>query len=183
MNTETRNEILHSLDDALEERGWDRPASFLVLSLAAGDEPDEVELQISELPMATEDPAGRLLRMAENVVATGADEFARLGGADAVVFVSEAWMLMAGPEDDIEEMQRAGEEHRVHQHPQRVEVRIVSLVSTDNDQISQLMRERESGKVRVDHEGAPGCPDLYAGRIPKALTMLAGHKPRRPSLN
>lgn len=182
MRTELREEILRVLDETLEGRGWDVPPSFLVLTINVDDD-GELALRVSELPMDADDPPGRLLAMANRVVDMGADELARLGGADAVAFACEAWALWGGPDDDMEEFKRIEEERRVHEHPRRVEVRIVSLVAVDSDGLSQLMRERESGKITIDHEGAPDGPDLFAGRVPEALTMLAGHKRKRPSLN
>lgn len=173
MNTELREEILRTLDEALEARGWDVPPSLLMISFDGDD-----GIEISELPMPTEDPPGRLLRMAHGIRETGIDRLA--GSVDAIAFAYEAWMVVHLDDRDTDEIMEQARQHQLHRREDKVEVRMVSLVGTDVDGISQSMRYRDSGLVEVQHEG--GEVDLYAGRIPEALCMLAGHG-QRASLN
>lgn len=119
---EAMTDALRRMNDDIETRGWDQPASLWVVrrEITEDDILLSISLAVSPNMFAMEHPPELLAQIAD-----AAEEY-KVGAGEnvfAFVFVSEAWMV-EGPEAI-----RAADPGGLHEHPDRIEIR--SIVAVD----------------------------------------------------
>lgn len=146
---------LRTLDDVLEKQGWDQPASLWSFSRShVGEEFIlEARMVLGGAAFQQGHPTDVLAAVAD------AAQTRRLPVGDdlvAFVFATEAWTVVASVDDEREMMEQAAD-RRIHTHPDRVEVRMLSAVDRAGFRYEHSYArgsgERTEGVYRAGEQG------------------------------
>lgn len=189
-------ELAYNINTDVDPFGWDQPPSLHVLRMRARHAADEVvavvvdSTPIPGFHLLVSDAMAQGARM-HHVLVHVAESWRALmnqppfrgmdvSAVQGAVLISEGWML-TGTQD--EDRQRAAEERRIHEHPDRVEVRMITVAGPSGLRV-MLNYPRDGVPQHLIGQARPGqVPSSYqvAGDLPDALQYLLevmqGHEP------
>ena len=166
-------------DDLVERDEWDIPDRLCCV--ARKDMTDDTgvghALGISEIPYSLlpdlGHPAARMERLASGM---------RRGGHAPVPFdivgwllISEAWML-SGPSEHEEEYTAAAKAHRISEHPDRVEIRVIAMTDRAG-RLYQTITRRDGRDEPLMVVDSAVQEISVEGAIPAALVDLMNATP------
>lgn len=178
---------LRRLDEEGERAGWDGPlARPWVFMLARNDRDGRVRAggldlitaivhRGMEFDLSAGDSLVRLADISEEAgvfIRTGPDEHLITAGPGwtltGIGIRAEAWMLIAGDDEEYEERLRAGRERRIDKHPEKIECRFVQVVTKDGLLWWLNRRRGDEPRVVVEELGA----GLKRGNVPHGLARV-----------
>lgn len=180
-------ELTYNVNTDVAGFGWDQPPQLHVLRVrarhgdaaAVGMVVDSTPLPGFELLVAKAMSQGArmhhvLLHVAEQWHLLQQEPMFRnldMNSVQGLVLISEGWMLVGGSD---EERERAAQERRIHEHPDRVEVRMITVVGPEGLRV-MLNQPRDGVPQHLIGQARPGQPPSsygVGGDMPDALQYL-----------
>lgn len=182
-------EMAYSLEAEVAPAGWDQPAQLLLLRTRARQTQQGAEALVvdgTQLPgfhqvVHNHMRVGNrmhhaLLHVAEAWASLSGDSVFRkisMSDVQGVALIHEGWALVPSA-DTLEEYNQVAADRQVHQHPDRVEVRMVFVCGPDGMRVG-LNQVRDGVPMHLIGQARPGMhPREYqlAGDVPNALQYL-----------
>lgn len=165
-------ECLWHVDAAMERVGWDQPPLLLAVFAREGATSGAALVAMTSLPgwqraLDKGEDMQQVLWIMAQVYRTAPPELKAEAvsslGFYGLALVSEAWMLRPGPDGRLtDEAIKHSEDHTIHDHPDRVEARLIHLSAVDGTEV-MLTHERDGIAELID------TPD---GAIPELMAEL-----------